>query len=277
MAKDRLDNFKPIITLGIFLIAWWLTPVVIKSFVRVSFSEFHAPVSIVSSYLDDFSNFWGRNNHSKEALLKAGRELARQKAFHELKTQQNSTLTKEIERLESILNMPSQIEFKYEVARVIQRDLNFWWQQITIRKGSNYAITEGAAVIFEGGVVGRVVEVNLMTSKVELISSPNFRMAASFEEDGRPVVYQGALQRGFGDPFGKVRDAPEDLKATPQKPIRLVSTGLGGTFPAGLTIGTVARLELGSTGIFQAGKVQLDKRLLSLHEVTVLVPIDSPY
>jgi len=38
-------------------------------------------------------------------------------------------------------------------------------------------------------------------------------------------------------------------------------------------IGTVGWLEPGSTGIFQAGEVQLDERLLSLHEVSVLIPL----
>lgn len=276
MAKDRLDNFKPVILLGLFFAAWWALPVVVKSFVRVSFAEFQAPVWIVSSYLDNLGSFWSKSNHSKEDLITAGRELARQKAFYQLKTQQNKILEEEIARLESILNMPSRIEFRYEVARVIHRDLNLWWQQITIQKGKNYGITEGAAVVFEGGVAGRVIEVNLLTSKVELISSPDFRMAASFEKDGRPVVYQGVLQNGFGNPIGEVRDAPEDLRASTQNPLRLISTGLGGTFPPGLAIGNVVSMEPGSSGIFQAGEVQLDKRLLNLHEVTVLVPLNPP-
>ncbi len=276
MAKDRLDKFKPAILLGIFLAVWWALPVVVKSFVRVSFSEFQAPVWIVSSYLDNLGSFLSKSNHSKEDLITAGRELARQKAFYQLKTQQNKILEEEITRLESILNMPSRIEFRYEVARVIHRDLNLWWQQITVQKGKNYGITEGAAVVFEGGVAGRVIEVNLLTSKIELISSPDFRMAASFEQDGRPVVYQGVLQNGFGNPIGEVRDAPEDLRASTQNPLRLISTGLGGTFPPGLTIGNVVSMEPGSSGIFQAGEVQLDKRLLNLHEVTVLVPLNLP-
>ncbi len=274
MAKDRFDRFRPFIILGVFLTAWWVLPVVIKSFVRISFAEFQAPVWIVSSYLDDLSNFWSRKNHTKKELITAGRELARQKAFYQLKTQQNKILEEEIERLESIINMPRRIEFRHEVARVIHRDLTLWWQQITIHKGKNYAIQEGAAVVFEGGVVGRVIEVNLLTSKVELVSSPDFRMAASFEGDGRPVVYQGVLQNRFGNPIGKVRDAPEDLRASKQDTLRLTSTGLGGTFPPGLTIGNVAWMEPGSSGIFQTGEVQLDKRLLNLHEVTILVPLN---
>ncbi len=276
MATKRLDKIKPLIFLVLFLGGWWVAPAIIKSFVRASFDEFQAPVWIVSSYLDELGNFLSKTSNSKRELISTGRDLARQKAFYELKIQQNSTLEEEVERLESILNMPNRIDFRYEVARVINRDLNLWWQQITIQKGKNYGIIKGAAVVFEGGVVGRVIEVHFLTSKVELISSPYFRMAASFENDGRPVVYQGVLQNGFGNPVGEVSDAPEDLRASSLRPIRLVSTGLGGTFPSGLTIGNVAWMEPGSSGIFQTGEVRLDKRLLNLHEVTVLIPIDLP-
>ena len=275
MANIRLDKFKPLITLGLFLAVWWILPPVIKSFLRAGFTEFQAPVWIVSSYLDDLGNFWSLKSHSKAELIQAGKSIARQKAFYQLLSQQKKTLEMENERLESILNMPKRSEFRYEVARVIRRDLNLWWQQIIIRKGKNYGITEGAAVVFTGGVVGRVVEVYSFTSRVELITSPNFRMAAQFENDKRPLIYQGVPQHGFGNPIGEVHDAPKDLKASSQNSLRLLSTGLGGTFPAGLAIGNVTWLEPGRSGIFQTGEVQLDKRLLNLHEVSVLIPIDA--
>ncbi|CAA6680007.1 MULTISPECIES: rod shape-determining protein MreC [unclassified Lentimonas] len=274
MAKFRLDKFKPIVALGLFLVAWWILPAVAKSFMRISFTEVQAPAWIVSSYLDDLEEFWARRSHSKIELIEAGQQLARQKAFYQLLDQRNKILETEVMRLESILDMPARREFRYEVARVIRRDLNAWWQQIVIRKGEDYGITEGAAVIFAGGVVGRVVKVDAFTSRVELVTSPNFRMAASFEGDDRPVVYQGVPQSGFGKASGEVRDAPQDLVANTQTPLRLVSTRLGGTFPPGLLIGEVIWLEPGSTGIFQAGTVQLDDRLLSLSEVSVLIPLN---
>lgn len=274
MAKLRLDKYFPLIALGAFFVLWWGVPTVVKSFLKVSFTEFQAPSWIVSSYMDDLEGFWVRRSHSKIELIDAGQELARQKAFYRLLDQRNAALESEISRLEATLDIPSRREFRYEVARVIRRDINAWWQQIIIRKGNDYEIPVGAAVIFEGGVVGRVVEVNAFTSRVELVSSPNFRMAASFAGDDRPVVYQGVSQSGFGKPKGSVRDAPQDLVATTNAPLELISTRLGGTFPPGLRIGTVPWLEPGSTGIFQAGEVHLDPALLSLHEVSVLIPLN---
>jgi rod shape-determining protein MreC len=273
VAKLRPDRIKPLVALGSFLLAWWLIPTTLKSFLKVSFSEFQAPAWVATSYFDELENFWARRTHSKDELIEAGREVARAKSLYQFNSQRKETLENEIQRLEAVLNLPSRREFRYEVARVVRRDLNAWWQQIVIRKGKDFDIPLGSAVVFSGGVVGRVVEVGAFTSCVELITSPNFRMAANFEGDDRPVVYQGLSQTGFGHPRGKVRDAPKDVVANSQIPLKLVSTRLGGTFPSGLMLGRVSWLEPGSTGIFQTGEVELDARLLSLHEVAVLIPL----
>ncbi|MGB0743798.1 MAG: rod shape-determining protein MreC [Opitutales bacterium] len=274
MAKRRLDTFKPVVALGVFLVAWWILPTGVKSFLKLSFNEFQAPAWVVSSYLDDLEGFWSRRSHSKVNLIEAGQEIARAKSYYQFNAQRAETLQAEVERLEKILNLPSRREYRYEVARVIRRDLSAWWQHLILRKGRDFDIPEGAAVVFAGGVVGRVVEVNAFTCRVELVSSPNFRMAAQFAGDPRPVVYEGVAQSGFGDPVGRVSDAAQDLVANSQEPLILVSTHLGGTFPPGLAIGSVEWLEPGSTGIFQTGEVALDPDLLSLHEVAVLIPLN---
>lgn len=273
MAKIRLDKYKPIVALGAFLLAWWIVPIGVKAFLKASFNEFQAPAWVVSSYLDDLEGFWARRMHSKRELELAGQQIARAKSYYQFNAQRVETLQAEVHRLESILDLPSRREYRYEVARVMRRDLTAWWQHLILRKGRDYEIPVGAAAVFAGGVVGRVVEVNAFTSRVELISSPNFRMAAQFEGDPRPVVYQGVAQSGFGDPVGRVSDAPQDLVATSQEPRQLVSTHLGGTFPPGLPIGRVSWLEPGNTGIFQTGEVALDPDLLSLYEVAVLIPL----
>ncbi len=275
MANIRLDKLKPLVALAVFLFLWWVIPTAVKSSLRLSFAEFNAPAWVLNSKFDQLADFWKHRNHSKIELIEAGQNLARSNARYQIIAQRYETLENEIERLESILGLPERPGFRHEVARVLKRDLSVWWQEITIRKGKDFDIPVGAAVIFAGGVVGRIKEVYAFTSTVELISSPNFRMAALFSGDSRPVVYQGSNQSGFGFPFGEVRDAPQDLLPTSQNPHTLVSTRLGGTFPPGLTIGSVHWLEPGSTGIFQTGEVRLDPRLHDLKEVTVLIPSEA--
>jgi len=157
---------------------------------------------------------------------------------------------------------------------VARRDFSGWWQRMIIRKGENYGITVGAPVVFSGGVVGRVAEVHRYTAVVDLITSPTFRLAASVAGDNRPISYQGGLNDSFKSPRGTVEFVPLDIYATRNATKRLVTSGLGGVFPPGLSIGELTNLEPSTDGLFKLGEVLLDERLGSLTEVTVLVPLN---
>jgi rod shape-determining protein MreC len=65
---------------------------------------------------------------------------------------------------------------------------------------------------------------------------------------------------------------PLDVTVERDHAPRLVTSGLGGIFPAGLTIGRLVRVVPSDDGLFKTGVVELDDRLSQLTEVTVLVP-----
>jgi len=269
----RLDQARPFVTLAVIVVAWLLLPVAVKAFLRVSFYELTAPVTLTASRVRDLQEVWSLRLHSKDDLIAAGRDLARLNASYELGVQRNTELQAEVARLETLLRLPSFTNYRYEHARVARRDFSGWWQRIVIRKGSNYGIPVGAPVVFTGGVVGRVTEVHATTSVVELISSPNVRLAGVVEGDTRPISFQGGVNPTFAPPTGVVEFVPLDIVASPAAPKRLVTSGFGGVFPPGLMIGTITRAAMGGDGLFQSGEVKLDERLGSLAEVTVLVPL----
>ena len=76
----------------------------------------------------------------------------------------------------------------------------------------------------------------------------------------------------MGTNSGTIKNAPQDLMTNSIEPIHLVTTGLRGKFPAGIKIGEVPWLEPDNTGLFQAGKVTIDQRLLGIKEVVILIP-----
>jgi rod shape-determining protein MreC len=270
----RFDQARPFATLLIVVIAWLVVPTAVKSFTRASFFELTAPVTVAADYARVLKEYWGLRLHSKDELIQAGRDLARLNASYELGVQQNTELQSQIERLESLLRLPSFNQYRYEHARVARRDFSGWWQRLVIRKGKNFGIPEGAPVVFTGGVVGKVSEVHATTAVVDLISSPNIRLTGVIEGDVRPVSFQGGVNLTFAPPTGVVEFVPLDIIATPAFQKRLVTSGFGGVFPPGLTLGLVTRAELGSDGLFKSGEVKLDERLGSLTEVTVLVPLN---
>ncbi len=273
MANKLTFLGKPLAILIFVLILWWLIPTVIKSTLRVSFFEFQAPAWTAVSYLTNLQDFWSNRSHSKIDLIEAGQDLARLNAAYELRLQQFDSLESEVRRLEKLLQLPSLPQYRYEVSRVIRRDINSWWQQVLIRKGKNYNIIQGAAVVYSGGVVGRIKEVRQFTSVVELVSSRTFRIAAQFDGDERPVTFYGHLNNTLAEPSGIIKDVQVDVSINPSTPLRLATSRLGGVFPDGLTIGWVESFAPSSNGLFQVGEVDLSKDLLSLKEVTVLNPI----
>jgi rod shape-determining protein MreC len=272
----RFDQARPFVTLAVIAGAWLLVPTAVKTLARASFFELTAPITLTASRLRDLQEFWSLRLHSKQDLIEAGRDVARLNATYEFAVQQNAELQAEIARLESLLRLPSYTEYRYEHARVARRDFSGWWQRIVIRKGANFGLPVGAPVVFTGGVVGRISEVRATTAVVELITSPSVRLAGVIEGDSRPISFQGGVNPTFAPPSGVVEFVPLDIIVGSQSPKRLVTSGFGGVFPPGLTLGTVVRAAIGSDGLFQSGEVKLDPRLGSLTEVTVLVPLAAP-
>jgi len=212
---------------------------------------------------------------SKKDLIEEGRDLARLNATLQYQIQELNSLKAQIDRLEDLFNLPSLPSYQAEVARIGRRDTHGWWQEITIVKGKNFEIPENAPVVFSDGVVGKVREVNLTTTVIDLITSPNFRLAAVFEGDKRPVLYQGMISGPFTGPKGSVLNVPTDIQINRDHPRRLVTSGLGGVFPAGLTIGWVQKLNASSDGLFQSGEVILSKDLNTIREIAILRKLES--
>jgi rod shape-determining protein MreC len=261
--------------LGLALAAWLLAPIGFKTLARASFFEMTAPVEVAASYAAELQQFWAMKLHSTDELINAGRDMARLNASYSVSVQENGELKAEVDRLHALLKMPSDERFRFEHARVAQRDFSSWWQRMIIRKGSDYGIPVGAPVVYSGGVVGRVSEVHAFTSVVQLTSDPGLRIAAVVDGDSRPISYQGAENQVFGAPKGAIEFVPLDIYASGSAQKRLATSGLGGVYPPGLTIGQIVHVESSSDGLFKTGEVQLDPRLSELTEVTVLVAVSK--
>jgi rod shape-determining protein MreC len=272
--SKRFDQARPFVTLGVVVLVWLLLPVVIKGFCASAFFELQAPVSSPPPTLRDLQDYWSAAGALQDgAHRRRPRPRPRQRL---LRTRQPAATPSSSPRSAGSrpsCACPPTPKYRFEHARVARRDFSGWWQQLVIRKGRNYGIPVGAPVVFSGGVVGRVTEVHAYTAVIELISSPNVRLAGVVEGDTRPISFQGGVNPTFAPPTGVVEFVPLDITASPAAPKRLVTSGFGGVFPPGLMIGTITRASMGGDGLFQSGEVKLDERLGSLAEVTVLVPL----
>ena len=163
----------------------------------------------------------------------------------------NKDYKKEIDNLKDTLKLNSlNSDKKFINATVIKRSSNYWYNTITIDKGSKHNIKEGYAVINNLGLIGRVVKVNKYTSDIKLITSYNKDnyISASFNYDNN--IYYGLISKYnlikneliltnvVGD-FDK-----ENLINT-----NVTTSGYSDLFTSGLLIGKIKEIKEDTFGI----------------------------
>ena len=153
------------------------------------------------------------------------------------------------------------------VAGVIGRDPTNWYQSVLINRGQRDGVKVDMGVVVQDGVVGRVIKVMPKTAVVLLLSDRN-------------SVVAGVIQRGRdeglieGDGGKRLRMKYVSTLAAVQVGDLVITSGLAGTFPKEMRIGTVSAIERMPDAISQqlvlAPAVDLDR----LEEVLVLPLID---
>ena len=277
--QDR-PKFGPFLALGCFLLAFIGLPSGWKALTRSAFHEFEAPFWEITSRISDLTDYWGHQSDSKKTLISKNRDLSRIRSDWELqelfKAKWESEIAKlnglhaQVEALREKIGLDKEISFSPILSRVTRRNLNSWWQELSLRKGTNQGIENGFGVIFSKGVMGRIYQTGLNSSKVQLATNPNFRIVAHFQGDDRPVTFQGNGILVGGQPLGNVWDVPHDIQIEKGKSLLLETSSLGGTFPAGLPIGLVTSLEESGDGLFKNGSVLLPLDIGKVSEVTIL-------
>ena len=276
MDQNRQGARASYVALAMFVACWILLPSAVRRFNREAFVEFQAPTLHLVGKSRDLATFWEKKSRSSEELVAAGRDLARINAALELKLKGLEDIRRENTRLREVTRYNVPADYLSVVARVATRDSSSWWQRIVIRKGRNDGIRPGAPVVFGDTVVGRVTAVHLTTSEVDLVTSPGFRCTAYLEGDdqNRIVLINGVAANSLGTAKARVSVIPYDYLLPAGTPARVTTTGMGGVFPSGLTLGYLdGGAYATQVGNFKESLLVPSRDLYNLQEVSVLVPI----
>jgi rod shape-determining protein MreC len=276
MDQNRQGARASYVALAVFVAGWILLPSAVRRLNREAFVEFQAPALHLVGKSRDLATFWEKKSRSSEELVAAGRDLARINAALEIKLKGMEDIRRENTRLREVTRYNVPADYLSVVARVATRDSSSWWQRIVIRKGRNDGIRPGAPVVFGDTVVGRVTAVHLTTSEVDLVTSPGFRCTAYLEGDdqNRIVLINGVAANSLGTAKARVSVIPYDYLLPAGTPARVTTTGMGGVFPSGLTLGYLdGGAYATQVGNFKESLLVPSRDLYNLQEVSVLVPI----
>ena len=140
-------------------------------------------------------------------------------------------------------------ESTYKAASVIGRDPSPFLHYIIINRGSNDDIRRGMPVVTNQGLVGRVDAVIADAARVQLITDPASSVNVYLQNADTTAVLYGSV----------TGDVSLDLisqNATVEAGDLILTSGLGGGYPADLIIGQVVTVRSLEFELFQQATVQ---------------------
>jgi rod shape-determining protein MreC len=179
----------------------------------------------------------GRYFIAQHDLIDENAELKRQLVDRSSIAQALPIVREENERLRSLLDVRTRRGWAAVAVEVLYSGRDPFAQKLFIDKGADVAIRPGAAVIDAEGVVGQVTRVFPLMAEVTLVTDKDQAVPVKVQRSGvRSVLYGAGAGR-----------TPELRFISPSADIQigdlLVTSGLDGTYPAGLAVARVASVE----------------------------------
>jgi len=184
---------------------------------------------------------------SQDKLLRENREAQRRILELAATSQQAQLLKSEHERLVRLAQANARFDNEGIIAEVIRDARNPFNRKIIIDKGLAQGLRAGLAVIDGSGVVGQVTAIGTFSAEVTLITEKDQSVPVMVVRNGLRAVSVGMGKEGTIDvPFIPVS---ADVLVGDQ----FVTSGIDGTYPAGLAVASVTTVD--KNAAFQFAKI----------------------
>jgi rod shape-determining protein MreC len=181
---------------------------------------------------------WFRESVTTRDALRADKtKLEAELRLAQFRLQRYEALEAETQRLRALREHTADIADRFLIGDLMDVDLDAFRERVLVDKGAHDGVYVGQAVLDAGGVFGQVARVGQLTSEVILVSDAAHAIPVQINRTGLRTVAVGT-----GDTNSlKLPYLP--LSADVVVGDLVVSSGLGGGFPAGYPVGTVAAVK----------------------------------
>ncbi len=182
----------------------------------------------------------------------------------------NNSLEKEIQELKDVLDLNRTLtEYDTINSTILSRNKSYWFNTITIDKGSTSGIKKGMAVITKNGLIGKITKVSHNSSEVKLITSDDtkFKISISIKTN---EVDNYAILNGYDKKEGLIKATGIDKTTPINVGDNVLTSGLGSMFPGGIFIGNVEKIEKDKYDLSKTVYIKTKQNFNEIHYVTVL-------
>ena len=207
-------------------------------------SPFRAAGSAVVNWVDGISDHFA----SVEELQAENEALRQENAQLRQELQSAQPAAQENQRLRKLLGLREQrSDLKFEAARVTQRDVSNWASTLVLNRGSQHGVAENdCAVDCYGNLVGVVTEVGLNWCRLTTILDTGSQLGAMVFRTEETAIAAGDLALMSQ---GKLKLTYLPDSSTLITGDLIVTSGLGGYYTYGLTIGSVEDVRTDDGGL----------------------------
>lgn len=190
--------------------------------------------------------------------------LRRENLLLSARVQQLASLEAENMRLRDLLGSSIKIGERVLIAEILSVDMASYRQQVLINKGTSSGVFVGQPVLDANAVMGQVIQTNPFSSTVLLITDSDHALPVEVNRNGLRTI---AIGTGLSQEL-------ELLHIPKNADVRvgdlLVTSGMGGRFPAGYPVARVAQVRHAPDNPFTVVTAQPTARLDRSREVLLV-------
>ena len=180
----------------------------------------------ISSYFVSQSQLREENTDLRARLLDASQ-----------RAQQFEAARAEAGQLRRVIGAAERLPLKSQPAEIIYSGRDPYSRKVVLDKGSQSGVQPGSPVLDEAGVIGQVTRVHALAAEVTLLTDKDQAIPVQVVRNGLRAVAFGAGSSGMLE----LRFMAANAEI--QNGDRLVTSGIDGTYPPGIPVATVARIE----------------------------------
>ena len=195
------------------------------------------PVQVAVASPFEGWNWFRESVTTRDVLRSDNARLQAQLRLAEFKLQRYEALEVETQRLRALRDNTAGVADRFIIGNIMDVDLDAFRERVLVDKGARDGVFVGQAVLDSGGVFGQVARVEELTSEVILASDPAHAIPVQINRNGLRTIAVGT-----GD-TSRLKLPYLPTSADVVAGDLLVTSGLGGGFPLGYPVGTVATVK----------------------------------
>lgn len=183
---------------------------------------------------------------------------------------ENMELRREIDKLKEELDIDYTLtDYEYLNSTVISRNVGYWYNTITIDKGTYNGVEKDMVVINGKGLIGKVIRTTTFTSDVRLLTTSDTNNKISVMISNGTYSLYGLIN---GYDYNENLLEVEGISNTKDVNVGdyVYTSGLGGIFPSGILIGMVSEITTDSYDLAKIIKVTPSVDFTDINYVSIL-------